>query len=100
MRELWKPSQVRIGSRQAIQLKTVCMGHENLEHCLASKNGDIWEYGRGTYRAIVKRDSKGRKLSEEQRKRFGAAELETWIQRLAIPEDPKDQTPRANGFNE
>lgn len=93
MRTLWIKSSTKIGSRTAIQLG------EGGETCLSSKYGEIWESGPGKYKAIVIRDSRGVRSVNEQLVAFGEVELEAWISKLQIPENPEEQTPHANGFS-
>lgn len=99
MRNLWTTSTEKIGSRTCIELKTTCMGHDNVEYCLASSKGEIWHLGGSTYTAYVLSARISSSDREEQRIRFDKAELEEWIRRLEIPVDPSEQTPHANGFH-
>jgi len=98
MRNLWKPSKSFIGKYPCIELVTVCRGLETIEYGLAGPGGEIWEEGAGRYAAVVLIDSRGYRRGGEKRIRFGADKLESLVEKLKIPADPKDQTPHANGF--
>ncbi len=97
-RSLWKPSLLKISCYPAIELRTVCLGYENIETCLSGLLGEIWEVGPGRYRAIQTRGFNGQLLANEQLVRFGDSDLDVWVRRLRVPEDPKDQTQFANTF--
>lgn len=98
MRNLWKPSTRSIGGLKAVELRTTCLGLETVEYCLASKYGEIWELGGGRYAAIAKRVPGQCRSLEEKRSVFGEGELESWIMKFKISNDPADQTPFANNF--
>ncbi len=98
MKSMWKPSNHKIGNVRAIELRTVCFGQENVEYCLSGPNGEIWEVGGGRYQAIFleARESKNRR--QELLVRFGDSELEGWIAKIGVPENPSDQTQYSNIF--
>lgn len=99
MRQLWKPSKRTIGDYPCIELRTVCMGNENVEYALAGPRGEIWEYDAHRYMAVVTSGISLRKSPQEQLVRFERGDLDLWIKRLGIPKSPSDQTPYANFFN-
>lgn len=99
MRNLWKPSAVRIGSRQAIELRTSCLGYDNVEYCLSSRKGEIWGVGSGLWMAVLKPIRGSGTLSGERLIRFGDGQLEDVIAQLDISPNPTNQTPWANGFS-
>lgn len=98
MRNLWKASTRTIGSHPCIELKTLYKGTEHVEYALAGPRGEIWEFSDGRYMALIVRDSRSRRTSQEQLVRFGADDLNHWVIKLGIPEHPSDQTPFANFF--
>ncbi len=99
MRSLWKPSSKTIGGIQCIELKTTAFDYDNIEYCLASRNGEIWEVGSGVWAAVLKPKKHKNKAYSERLIRFGDSKLQEVIALLDIPLDPKDQTPWANGFS-
>jgi hypothetical protein len=98
MKVLWKPSQSRIGSRPAIELRTNCRGLETVELGLSGPRGDIWVSSSGRYKAVVVRGLNGQLSSNEQLVRFGESDLERWISKLAIPRTAEEQATFANTF--
>lgn len=109
MRSLWKVSNHKLGGYPAIELRTTCLGHENVEYCLSGPRGEIWEVTIGQdglsrpgctprYAAIVTHGLNGQLSAYEQLVRFGEVELSGWVDRLGIPATSEEQTPFANTF--
>jgi hypothetical protein len=105
----WRPSENRIGTRRAIELKTP-MAPNTHETCLVGRYGEIWEYSKTQYAAVITSVSIANKLAplfnkkaeysngDEMLIRFGKEHLETVASAIKIVKNQDIQATLAENF--
>jgi hypothetical protein len=112
MRNDWRKSKVRIGSRRAIEHKKPMTPGGEHELCLAGRLGLIWPYNKTTYCAVITgcrvanalAESFGKqpdyKRGDEMLIQFGKERLEEVIKAIRVPVSQATQIRLADEFGQ